>query len=254
MEKAAKDLRDKEPGGAAKHQDQAIKDLKKALDEIEERLKQLRDEMQLEKLARLEARFNEMLARQQKVTVDTITLDKRRPTSGGELRRRDRNTVKKLAEEERVLAELAHQALEIIIEDGTSVVFPRIVAHLREDLQTVAGRLDVRKTGSYTQTVQLDIEQTLKELIDALQKAQQQKKKGGGGGGGGGGGDQPLLPNSAELKLLKSAQLRVNRRTKAVDKERDGKPLDELLQDEINKITALQEEIAVMTLEIIERN
>ena len=35
---------------------------------------------------------------------------------------------------------------------------------------------------------------------------------------------RPLLPNSAELKMLKSMQLRVNRLTEAFDKSREGKP------------------------------
>lgn len=66
---------------------------------------------------------------------------------------------------------------------------------------------------------------------------------------------QPLLPDSAELKLLRSAQLRVNRRTDALDEVRpkEGRP-DDLIAEEIGKVSTLQEEIAEMTREMLERN
>jgi hypothetical protein len=63
-----------------------------------------------------------------------------------------------------------------------------------------------------------------------------------------------LLPNSAELKLLRSAQMRVNRRTQAFDQARPAEGgVDDLLRGELAKIAALQEEIAALTLEMIER-
>ena len=112
---------------------------------------------------------------------------------------------------------------------------------------------DNMRTDQYTTVLQKEIETTLEELIDALQKAQQQKQ-GGGGGGGGGGGQEPLLPNSAELKLMRSAQLRINRRTVALDQSRpQGGPLDDVLKGETRKIADRQSEIAEMTVRILER-
>jgi len=110
---------------------------------------------------------------------------------------------------------------------------------------------DKLRTDQYTATLQKEIETTLEELIEALQQAQQQKQ---GGGGGGGGGQEPLLPNSAELKLLRSAQLRINRRTVALDQTRPKSgSLDETLKDETHKIATRQAEIAEMTVRILER-
>ena len=84
-----------------------------------------------------------------------------------------------------------------------------------------------------------------------MQQAQQQKQ---GSGGGGGGGQEPLLPNSAELKLLRSAQFRINRRTTALDQSRPkGGPLDDVLKGETRKIAERQLEIAEMTVRILER-
>ncbi len=250
MQRASGGLREQDPEGAARQQREAVRQLEKALQEIEKRLAQLREETQEEKLARLEQRFTEMLARQRVATNETQQLDKKRE-EGAPLRRAERLALAKLAGEEFELAEAAQEALDILIEDGTSVVFPRIVEGLQEDLRRTGQLLESQRTDAYTQEMQKEIESTLEELIDALRR--QRKQKQGGGGGGGGGGEPPLLPNSAELKLLKAAQLRVNRLTKAFDANRPEGDLDEVLQNEINAIALRQLEIAVMTESILER-
>jgi len=251
MDDASDDLGKQDPAEATRDQDKSIKELEKALQEIEDRLAQLREETQLEKLARLEKRFRDMLAMQQTATKDTIELDKKR--IDGELARPDRLAVQKLGADERTIAELAQQAYDIIYEDGTSVVFPEIVAQLRDDLVAVGQLLETLKTDAYTQSSQTEIEITLKELIEALQKAQQQKESPPGQGGGGGGGEEPLLPNSAELKLLRLSQLRVNRRTESFDKARPASGLEPVLKQEVMNISQRQSEIAEMTIRILER-
>jgi hypothetical protein len=251
MQQAGGDLSEEDPSGAGRQQDEAIRQLEKALQEIEERLAQLREETQIEKLARLEARFREMLARQQVVTLATAELEAKK--QAGTLKRIDRLAISKQAAEERALAEEAFQAYEIIVEDGTSVVFPEVVGQLREDLTTVAGLLDASRTDGYTQLVQREIETTLVELIEALKKLREQKPSQNTGGGGGGG-EPPLLPNSAELKLLRAAQLRVNRRTKAFDEIRPDGPLDDVLRKEIVGIAERQDVITAMTESILERS
>jgi hypothetical protein len=154
------------------------------------------------------------------------------------------------------LAFQAQQALDIILDDGTSVVFPDVVEQLRDDLITVGGLLgDNLRTDGYTQTMQHEVEVTLEELIEALQKAQKQKDSEGGGGGGGGGGNEPLLPSSAELKLLRAAQLRVNRRTESLEQARPAEgEFDLVLKDEVRKVSERQADIGEMTLKILERS
>jgi hypothetical protein len=252
MEDASDDLGKQDPNDASRDQDKAIKELEKALQEIEERLAQLREETQMEKLAKLEARFKEMLVRQQAVSKETVEMDKKRVD--GVLARPDRLAVQKLGGDERSIAEMAQQAYDVIYEDGTSVVFPEIVAQLRDDLMAVGQLLDTLKTDAYTQSSQVEIETTLKELIEALQKAQKQKEGGGESKGGGGqAGEEPLLPNSAELKLLKFSQLRINRRTGAFDAARPKTELEPVMKQEVMNISQRQSEIAEMTIKIVER-
>jgi hypothetical protein len=267
IQQAAGGLRRQQADDASRQESKAIKELQEALQEIEERLNQLREETQIEKLARLEARFREMLATQQRLTSQTAALEKKR-ADVGELARSDRNALRAIGDDERRmdavkseaetkdrgLAGKAQLALDIIIDDGTSVVFPDVVEQLRDDLISVGNLLaDHLRSDQYTTNLQKEIEITLEELIEALQKAQQQKQ-GSGGGGGGGGGQEPLLPNSAELKLLRSAQLRINRRTLSLDQARPkAGPLDDVLKGETQKIAERQAEIAEMTVRILQR-
>ncbi|MCR9118268.1 MAG: hypothetical protein NXI22_15140, partial [bacterium] len=251
MEQASSDLQGEDPEGAEKQQDEAIKELEKALQEIEERLAQLREETQAEKLAKLEARFKEMLILQEEATLQTALLHKKSETEGS-LSRTDRIAVAKLASQERALAEMAFQAYEILIEDGTSVVFPHMVDGIRADLELTAEMLEAKRTDRNTQAIQQEVEESLRELIEALQKAKGEKKEGGGGSGGGG--KQPLLPNSAELKLLRAEQLRINRRTKRFDRSRpDDGQLDDYLRKEISNLALRQQDIAYLTEQIVER-
>ena len=255
MQNAANRLQNQDAEGANREQNEAIKNLNEALEEIEDRLSQLKEETQEEKLARLGARFTEMLARQQVVSAQTLELDEKQIATGT-LRRSDRLALAKLAAEENALAEMSQEAYDLLVEDGTSVVFPRIVEDLKTDLQQCADGLKKQRTDSLTQLVQSEVETTLEELISALQRAQKEKQEndeGGGSSGGGGGGNQPLLPPSAELKALRSAQMRVNRRTKQVDQLREVITTDPQIRAEIQNLFGRQAKIVEMTDEMIEK-
>ena len=153
-----------------------------------------------------------------------------------------------LAEEEQVLADLSGKALQIIIEDGTTVVFPTIVRQLGEDLQASGGFLAREKTGPYTRQLHRQITQTLEELIEALQRAQkiQQGKSQQAQSQPGEQPQPPLVPESAELKLLRSAQFRVNRQTAGFDKARPQGPLDPPMHVEVQRIRDRQEQVRRM--------
>ena len=58
-----------------------------------------------------------------------------------------------------------------------------------------------------------------------------------------------MLPPSAELKLLKFNQLRVNRRTESAAKEGDGPGVGE----ELSKLTLYQKRLQGMTEEMVRR-
>ncbi len=248
MKKAAENLDKNDSKKAEEEQKKAEEKLEEAIEELEERLKQLREETNEEKLARLEARFTEMLTRQQVASIMTIELDDKR-TNLGQIRRRDQLLILRLATEELQIHELGQQAYDLLVEDGTSVVFPEVVEDLKGDLVEAGELLQNEKTAQYTQLVQKEIETTIEDLIDALKEEQ---KKGGGGGGGGGGGKQPLLKKSAELKMLRMRQRRVNRRTMKIEEMRDNPDLAEILTKESDDAAEIQRKIIEMTERIME--
>jgi hypothetical protein len=229
----------------------AEEQLNQARKEVEKRLAELGEKPEDEALERLETLFAEMLERQRPVTTQTAAFHQERQGAAGELRRAERITIRRLGQEETELAALAARALELIEADGSTVSFPVIVDEMRETLLHIAGRIDKQDTGETTQTMQKEVEKTLEELIEALKVA----RKGGGGGGGGAGGNckPPLLPNTAELKLLRQLQLRVNRRTVDFQNGRPQGALDDQGQSEIQRIAGLQKSVARMVREIIGR-
>jgi hypothetical protein len=252
MQRASRHHREDETHDASADQQQAIDDLERALEEIEQVLAQLREEEREELLAALEGRFREILERHRPITATTIDLEATRGQS--EWTRADRLRLADIAREEHVLADLVALAHEILVEDGTTVIFPRIVSGLHDDMRNVHRRLADGRTGTYTQTLEKEIEQTLEELIEALERAQEEHQaQGEGQSSPSQPQNPPLVPNSAELKLLKSAQLRVNRRTEAFDEARPDAPLDAEMQNQVEKLESRQAEIVEMTEEMNER-
>jgi len=254
MQQASQKHREKDPQQAVGKQQDAIDELQRALEEIEQVLAQLREEEREELLAALEARFREILQRHRPITSTTIDLEAARGTR--EWTRADRLRLTDVTLEEKTLAELVRVAHEILVEDGTTVIFPRVVSGLRDDMLNVHQRLAAERTDTFTQALEKEIEQTLEEIVEALQRAQQQQEAQQSQQSQQQSQQQlqPLVPDSAELKLLKAAQLRVNRRTALFDKARPAEqPLDAEAKAQLQKITRRQAEVAEMTREMVER-
>lgn len=241
---AGKSLEDGDSDSANQQQQQAEKKMEEALEEIEDRLSQLREETNEEKLARLEGRFREMLDRQKIATIMTTEIDDKR-LSLGRMGRRDQLLILRLATEELDIRELGQQSYDLLLEDGTSQVFPEVVQDVRTDLATVAEMLQQSRTDRYTQLVQKEVETAIADLIDALEEVKK-KNEGGGGGGGGGGGKQPLLRKSAELKILRMRQQRLNRRTRRLEIMRDDPKMIEAINKEVGVAAEIQKKILEM--------
>lgn len=217
MDDAAEDLEGRQAGDATDDQDQAIQQLEQARRDLEEELQQLRREERQELLRDLEARFADMLARQVVVNTDTSAITAR---GADDLARADKLRVAEMADQQQGLADDAATCVHILEEEGTTVVFPRIVGQLSEDMLTVAQRLAELRIGAITQSIQEEIAATLQDLIEAVrlmqdQDDQQQQQQEGSSDE-----NTPLLPGSAELKLLRAAQVRVNTRTVVLEEAR----------------------------------
>ncbi|MGH7163481.1 MAG: hypothetical protein ACREID_08345, partial [Planctomycetota bacterium] len=218
MERASKNLRGRSARGANNDQREALDRLEKAKEELEEALRQLREEMQLMLLDALERRLAKMLQEQERMFRETVSLhlrlrDAKTPAAS------DQDKARQLGDGEAELSAEAEKLLGVVREEGTTVVIPDVVEDLKGDLDALAARLRRIDAGEYTQRIQQDVIETLRQLIRVIQE-ERERRQGGDGGGEGMEGDQEedLLPTSAELKMLREMQVRVNKRTEEFER------------------------------------
>lgn len=249
MDRAADALEKWKPDDATQHQDKAIAELEQARQELEEILNQMRQEDRAETLRDLEARFRDMLVRQRRINDGTLVLDRQGRVRVG---RAERLQAGKLSTDQRKLGDDAAACVHILDEEGTSIVFPRIIEQVSEDMVHVADRLAQVQTGLLTQTIQAEIQETLEQLVESIQKMQQQNEQGSSAGGQQQ--DKPLLPVSGELKLLRASQVRVNSRTKALqDLQADVGEQDSTLNRALKDTAVRQEECATIARDLRDR-
>lgn len=242
MERAIEELKKKNRKGASAAEDEALAELIKAKEKLEEILRQLREEERELILAALEARFRKMLAMQYDVLNGTDQITR---VSKSEWQENHRNQMQRLTAKEQEIAREAEKALTILKAEGTSVAFPLAVEGIRDDVLTISDLLarlqdgdqdpmdpfapegqEVRmqrdKMFELTVGLEKDVIAALKELIDALQKEMEKDKKEKDGKPSDSNGDPVLVDKLAELKMLRTLQMRVNRQTKRMGLQVDG--------------------------------
>ena len=212
MQNAEKALEEAKREEATEQQRQAEEELREAIDELEKILRQLREEEMQRELAKLEARLKKMATMQAKLLDDTITLASTPPSQ------RNRQTdlkAGKLAFEEKKITLEADRAMLLLREEGSSVAFPEVVGQIREDTVRVSELLNETKIDTIAQGIQQDILAALEEMITSLQKAQRdleqqrQQDQPPGSPPPSGQGEQPLVEAIAELKLIRTMQVRI---------------------------------------------
>jgi len=216
QEQAKQQLEKKKPKEAVEKETEAIDKLKKAQAELEKRLKQLREEELERLLANLEARVAKMYQMQIEVYEATKAIDT--IVKKSESKKPEKVEIQKSqgqADKESLIIEEANKAIEILKQEGSAVAFPRVFEETVIDMTRVRERLNQANVAKDTQDMEKDIIDSLKEMLDALKKAQQdlQQSKGQPGGDGPPP-DQKLLDEIAELKMIRSLQVKVNERTK----------------------------------------
>ncbi|MBM81743.1 MAG: hypothetical protein CMJ78_14280 [Planctomycetaceae bacterium] len=253
MERAIDELKGKKRDDASKSEDEAIQKLVEAKEQLEEILRQLREEEQKLLLATLESRFQKMLSMQLIVYHDTLRIAK---VEKSKRNNSHKNQAAKLARDEEEIALEAAKALTILKEEGSSVAFPEAVEGLRDDMLTITYRLDRFQVDDLTQAIEKDVIEALEEIIEALQKEleklkdkdqqqqQQQQQEGRPR-------DQPLVDVIAELKMLRSLQLRINRRTKRIGQLIEGEQAsDSDLVKQLEQLSNRQQRIQRATFDL----
>lgn len=252
QQEAAEQLDKQNPQKAADAQEKAIEKLEQAKRQIEEELKQKRAERRKELLAALENRFRAMLARQLECNKETSRLDTLGQTNW---KRSDQLALGELGTRQNWVADEADQALHILKEEGTTVVFPQVVEHVRDDARDVTQRLGASDTGESVRATQESIAETLKELIEAIEKKQAEEEGENAESPQQEDGKSPLLPGSAELKLLRSCQIRVNEATHRLQLDREKaagdtvspeRPVSADLETRTHKLAQRQQQVHEM--------
>jgi hypothetical protein len=233
---------------ASNHQDEAIKKLEDARKKLEEILKQLREEEQQRLLAALQQRCQMMLAIQMEVQEGTQRLQKAIAQNEDQhASRPEEQRALQLSDREREIVRQAKKALELLETEGSAVAFPEVFSQVRDDAETVARRLGKADVGVVTQGIEQDIIDTLKEMIEALKKAQQGKSSPSKPGESKPG-NQNLIDIIAELKMIRSLQLRVNQRTAVYAHQYQGEQASEPdIQHELGNLAERQLKIFDVT-------
>ena len=258
MNSAAGQLAQGNPGQAAQQQKDAIEDLNRAKDEIDKQLEELQQQEKMEALVQLEQMFTEMLEKQKEGSAKVLVLEAKRQDQDGRLKRADRIELRSVEILERKLSEKSDEAVTLLNDEGSSVVVRNVVEGMKNDLIAIADRVDDNETGAFVQRSQKEVELTLQELIDAvkiaqkmeeqqqqqqqLQQQQQQQQQ------------QNLLPPSAELKLLRLTQMRINRRTVDFEMQLNSdEAQNDVLKRQVNEVTLLQKKVTESARELAAR-
>ena len=229
QEAAEKKIEKDDKQGASEDQAKAVDKLKQAQKKLEELLKQLREEEIERLLAQLQGRCEKMLAMQIAVKDGTVALDK--IITGNPDKKSSRAEDQKaleLSDKEDEISKEANKALTLIEAEGSAVAFAEVFKQVLGDMNTTAGRLRRADVGEVTVAIENDIIDALKEMVAALKKARKDNQEPKPPmppmppSSGGSPPDQKLIDMIAELKMIRSMQIRVNNRTTIYGKQIEG--------------------------------
>ena len=241
---AQEDIEANKRDDAGKKQDEAIQALERALKELEKRLKQLREKELAKLLANLEERVGRMLRMQIEVYEATKTIDKGVQKNKNQKTTADIQKSQSEADKELGIIAEAEKALKLMEGEGSAVVFAGVLREVKGDMEAVQRRLNEGRVEKQTQDIEEDIIEQLTMMKEALKKAKQDlensqnkpsdpKEPGKP--------NQKLIDLLNELKLIKSLQEQVNKRTIGHSKQDPGEQAkDPLIQAELKQLSDRQ--------------
>jgi hypothetical protein len=258
-QKNARDNIDKSKNDdASKNQDDAIKKLEEVRKQWEALLRQLREEEMRRLLEALQARCQRMLALQMEVFDGTARVEKAIAlNSDKKASRAEEQKSLQLSDREQLIVHEAILALQLLETEGSAVAFPEAFSQVRDDATHVSRRLGKADVGPVTQAIEQDIIALLKEMIEALEKAKQdlqnkqQQQQQNQTPPPPDQRNQPLIDRIAELKMIRSMQIRVNGRTTTYGQQYPGEQAnDPDIQKELANLAQRQQKIFSITNDI----
>lgn len=253
MREAQKKLDEANREGARDQQQKALDELKAAQAEIEKILRQMREEQVQRTLVALEQRFRAMLDAEIAVHDETKQLDK---TPVEARSAEDDIKAGRLARKQQEIVLMCDRALALLRDDGTAAALSEAVEQVGGDMRTVAELLGQSRVDAYTQQIEQDVIAALDEILAAVKQAQQDAKdrppRPPGDPGDGPTAEPPLVDKLAELKMLRTMQVRVNRRLKQISELVQGdETSDPQLRKGLDELAGRQHRLVEITRDIV---
>ncbi|MDQ7012719.1 MAG: hypothetical protein Q9O74_02345 [Planctomycetota bacterium] len=245
QERAVTSLRESSVDSAEDAERESLSRLQDARAEAARLEEEAADRESARKRAELRTAYREMLEQQVAIVTDT------EPLVGVEVDRRVRAQVRAVGQRQAEIGETLTALRDATDELADAAVFE--FAHRRID--RASGEAAARLLGATADAEVLRHQGTVVRLLQALLAAlaEDNQQKGGeqsqgGGGGGGSSGDTPLVPELAELKLLRAMQAEAMEWTRNLD-ESGRRPAE----GELGELADLQQELAARAAELVEK-
>ena len=255
QKKIEEELKKDQRESASRHTDDAIAKLEELKKELERRLRQLREEELERLLANLQARCERMLAMQIEVQSGTkrvYSVIQSLPDK--QATRVEEQQSQQLSSREAEIVREANRTLQLMSAEGSAVAFALSLEMVRDDMKVIEQRLDRYDVSEFTQQIEQDVIDALKEMIEALKKKRQELQQNK---------NNPSQPNNnppppqrlldllAELRLIRSQQLQINKRTIDYARHYQGEQADDpAIQKELEAIAKRQVRIEEMLKKI----
>lgn len=214
MREASERLEEARRTEAREEQERAIEELETARAELEEILRQVREEEVERLLVQLETRIRLMLRSERQI----LTTAERLADASAMSDRERALEAARIGREQDGVSDEAGRAVQLVRDDGSAVAILQAIEQVRDDSEQAAGRFRRGDTSPVTLGLAADIVAGLEELLAAVEVSQRQEEDRPqqpppGGGRPAEPGERPLVDQLAELKMLRSLQVRINDRT-----------------------------------------
>lgn len=246
QERAVGALREGSRDSADDAERESLSKLQDARMEAERLEEQAQDRESARQRAELRTAYRELLEQQVAIVTDT------EPMVGVELDRRARAQVRALGQRQGGVGESLTALRDATEELAEATVFD--LAHRRiesasraAEEQLLGGTADGDVLRRQASVVRL-LQSLLAALAEENQPPGASEQQAGGGGGGGSGGETPIVPEIAELKLLRAMQAEAMEWTRNLD-EAGRRPLPA----ELSELADLQSELAGRAAELVEK-
>lgn len=210
MSQAASKLGQGKPGSASKNQDQAVKELKEAQQQLADLQQKIREEVGGLVRQMVMNHLKDMLAQQEQVRETTEKLS----TRVAEANPQAILAAKRLAPKEDEISALSNKARELVELTQFSMALPYALSALTTQMVLVSGDLQTGRADDKVITDERQIETSIKELIAAMEDAAAPEGEGAGECKGCKGDRNKLL---SEVKMLRWMQKTVNTETREID-------------------------------------